>query len=139
MSQFAGYNCFGLKPLQEIRITRDGIIDDLDGAELVERDVPPFVDSSHAANANPREDLVFIADDHPGLKLMATLQPGLICRTDVVVARIGFVARGTIFHRFTLTDPALGRRARNEKNAHAEPGACQELANRACKRREWHR
>src|SRR5215469_1049724 len=99
MAQLAGHDCFSLKSLQEVLVTGDGIIDHLDRAELVEGDVPSFIDRSHAPNANSREDFVLVTEDHSGLKLLAVLQPGLIRRTDVVITRIDFVARGTIFHR----------------------------------------
>jgi hypothetical protein len=73
MAQLAGHDSFCLEALQEVLVPGDGVIDNLDRAKLVEGDVPPFVNGSHAPNANSREDLVLVPDDHSRLKLVAAL------------------------------------------------------------------
>jgi hypothetical protein len=101
MPQFPGHHGFLLKTLQEVRIASDDVADNLDGAYLVEGKVPDPVDNAHATDADPIQNLVLIADDHPGLKFVSGLQTGLIRGTHVIVGRIRLMTHGTVFHCIT--------------------------------------
>src|SRR3984957_1136341 len=98
MAELSGDHGFRLEALQEVRIPGNGVVDDLDGADFVEGEVPAAIDHAHAADAEPAQNLILVANNHSGLKLVRTLQTSLIRWADVVVARICFMTGGTIFH-----------------------------------------
>src|SRR6202034_3459104 len=97
-----------LKALQEVRVSGDAVIDNLDGAHFVEGEVPDAVDNAHPAHADPIQNLVLVANDHPRLQLMRALQSGLIRGTDVIVGRIGLMTGGAVFHSVTPSGQKSG-------------------------------
>ena len=98
MTKFPGDHGFGLEALQEVCVACDGVANNLDRTHFVEREVLGAVDNAHAADADAILNLIFVADDHAGLKFVCVLQAGLIRRTHVVIARIRLVTCGAVFH-----------------------------------------
>src|SRR5579871_2860306 len=103
MPQFSRDHCFCLKALQKVGVTGNAVIDDLDGTQFIERNMPPTINGAHAPDSDPLQNFVLVADDHARLKLMRALQTGLIGRTHVVVAGISLMTGGAIFHNVAFS------------------------------------
>src|SRR5271166_5565283 len=132
MAELAGDDGFGLEALQEIGISGNAFVDHLDRAHLVERQVPAAIDHAHAANADLIQNLILVADDHPGLKFVRALQASLVRGTHVIVNRICLVTGRTEFHGVTSSGQKPGRPRwpiyrHIAGNAHAETPNCQGL------------
>ena len=98
MPELSSNNRFCLKALQESFIAGNDIIDDFDGAHLVEGEVSAAIYNPHSANAYAVQKLVLIANDHSGLEFVSVLQSGLIRWAHVVVDRIRLMTCRAVFH-----------------------------------------
>src|SRR5438105_14904545 len=81
MAQLAGDDGLGLKALEKILVIYELVADYLDGADLSEGQMAGLVHRGHAADADPFQDLVLIADDHARGQLMERAQSGLVLGT----------------------------------------------------------